>query len=98
MQVIRDAMKSADLPYGVIATIGNYDDSFNTEAIDLDALDPIGFSSNVVEPGEILLDGLLTSVLPDPDSIPLGNIFPTMVAQESHVYFGIFDFSKYNDS
>ena len=25
MQVIRDAMKSADLPYGVIATIGNYD-------------------------------------------------------------------------
>jgi riboflavin kinase/FMN adenylyltransferase len=25
MQVIHDAMKSADLPYGVVATIGNYD-------------------------------------------------------------------------
>ncbi|MEM8995921.1 MAG: riboflavin biosynthesis protein RibF, partial [Acidobacteriota bacterium] len=25
MQVIQDAQRSADLPYGVVATIGNYD-------------------------------------------------------------------------
>lgn len=67
------------------ASIGNYDNSFNPEVIDFEALDPIGFAEGVAESDEISIQGLITSPLPDPNLVQLGPVLPAGIADASEL-------------
>jgi|GEM_PF-4349134 len=67
------------------ANIGNYDNSFNTDVIDFEALDPIGFAESVAESDEISIQGLITSTLPNPDRVQLGTVLPAGISDATEL-------------